>query len=854
MRAKIKVISSSLIFKIISTLIAIVSISAIFVCNFSENRTEISADSGTYVGTFNGVAHYSSEFDADHTVNYLGMDCYIDDTNKVVYLTGIQTDWVDADTNPNIEAPYANCNTYNKFDMYSVRKHVVINAKIKYGNGLFANCGNLESIDIQSNADFSELESAYKMFSNCNNESLTSLDFSNADLRAFTSATRMFEGCSHVTKFTFDDNRLPVNLTGAYHMFNGCTSLTELDLSRWKINGSTDGMFEGCSALSTLTFSSTASTYNSTNAYHLFAGCSSLTSLVLSGWTINNCTTDSMFDGCGALSTLTFSSTANTYNSINAWHMFKGTALTTLDLSGWTITGTTDSMFEYSTNLSTVTFSSTANTYNSTNAYHLFKGTSITSLDLSGWTINGSTNGMFEACSALSTLTFSSVPNTYIYKSTDAYYMFNGCTNLTSLDLSSFDFTTPTSCLGMFSGCEAIKAINFGPKCTFEACTNFSWMFNFCKQLRYSTFTSDSVNTLFSVSMFDTSSATTMEHMFYYCASIGELNLGSFNTKLVTNAKEMFRNAEISRFTFGTNCTFDLCENMSGMFGDNQSLGQLDISNFNTAACTDISDFVNFDRNLTKITFPANAFSNCTNFHSAFYGLEEAKNIDFSKLNTHSAEDMRYMFAQSEMQFHARNDLATLDLSNFDTSNVKYAEGMFSNNTKPLEIIFGDDCTFANCTNFKDMFKNSSGIKKIDLSTFSIKNGANVTDMLLNTNGVHELIIKDTTTNVTINLNGTYHLAETKVNELGKTVVKKVTDTTYTQIEPSTLTALSYLIKEYNTETHEIKHEFTNGVCSICGYEDLYLGTYNGTSYHVSDITDSFKENDADVEYFNWLE
>ena len=109
--------------------------------------------------------------------------------------------------------------------------------------------------------------------------------------------------------------------------------------------------------------------------------------------------------------------------------------------------------------------------------------------------------------------------------------MFSGCTNLISLDLSSFDTSKVTRMNGIFQYCSGLTSIEFGDNFSTSKITNMSNMFSSCYNL-----------TSLDLSSYDTSKVTSMDRMFYYCSGLTTLNLSNWNTSNVTNKIYMFYN------------------------------------------------------------------------------------------------------------------------------------------------------------------------------------------------------------------------------------------------------------------------------------------------------------------------
>ena len=89
-------------------------------------------------------------------------------------------------------------------------------------------------------------------------------------------------------------------------------------------------------------------------------------------------------------------------------------------------------------------------------------------------------------------------------KVTSMYSMFENCSSLTSLDLSSFDTSKVTNMRDMFASCSSLTSLD--------------------------------------LSSFDTSNATNMRSMFAGCSSLTSLDIANFDTSNVTNFDALFNN------------------------------------------------------------------------------------------------------------------------------------------------------------------------------------------------------------------------------------------------------------------------------------------------------------------------
>ncbi|MBF1065360.1 MAG: DUF285 domain-containing protein, partial [Prevotellaceae bacterium] len=134
-------------------------------------------------------------------------------------------------------------------------------------------------------------------------------------------------------------------------------------------------------------------------------------------------------------------------------------------------------------------------------------------------------SGMFEGCPELTSL---DLKNFNTQNVTDMSRMFSDCITLTSLDLMNFNTQNVTNMSSMFSFCSALTSLdlkNFNTKNV----TDMSLMFSFCKAL-----------TSLDLKNFNTRNVTKMNSMFYYCSALTSLDLKNFNTQNVTDMNSMF--------------------------------------------------------------------------------------------------------------------------------------------------------------------------------------------------------------------------------------------------------------------------------------------------------------------------
>ena len=190
--------------------------------------------------------------------------------------------------------------------------------------------------------------------------------------------------------------------------------------------------------------------------------------------------------------------------------------------------------------------------------------------------------------------------------------MFQSCSSLTNLDLSSFNTANVTTMHYMFINCSSLTSLGLSNLNTSNV-TDMSAMFSLCSSL-----------TNLDLSSFNTANVTNMENMFLDCSSLTSLDLSSFDTSKVTDMTAMFgyctsiKKLDLSNFNTSSVTLFGRDGYINGMFNDCSSLISLDLSNFNTA--------------------------NVTDMYGMFYGCSSLTNLNISDFNTTNVGSMSYMF------------------------------------------------------------------------------------------------------------------------------------------------------------------------------------------------------------------
>jgi len=110
--------------------------------------------------------------------------------------------------------------------------------------------------------------------------------------------------------------------------------------------------------------------------------------------------------------------------------------------------------------------------------------------------------------------------------------MFNGCSGLTSLDISNFNTSIVQNMQSMFDSCSGLTSLDVSSFNTANV------------QNMYAVFYGCSSLTSLDVSSFNTASVTTMAYMFTNCTNLTGLQISGFDVSSVTNGTGFLQNAD----------------------------------------------------------------------------------------------------------------------------------------------------------------------------------------------------------------------------------------------------------------------------------------------------------------------
>ena len=308
---------------------------------------------------------------------------------------------------------------------------------------------------------------------------------------------------------------------------------------------------------------------------------------------------------------------------------------------------------------------------------------------------------MFNGCSALSSLDLSNF-NTAIV--TNMSYMFFNCANLSSLDLSNFNTAIVSDMSLMFGSCSTLSSLDLSNFYTKEV-RDMSYMFSRCSAL----------TTIYASDKFVTSKVQSGISMFSACKNLKGTILNYKDSKTDHTYANCGTNGyftpvfEYAEFNEGT-----------GTLTFRRGLSKPKGAYALNLEASEPGWWSTHRYEIKKVVFDA-SFANArpTSCYKWFHHCTNLATIEgIENLNTENVTNMHGMF------FYCPN-LSSLDLTNFSTGNVTDMNAMFGDCQK-LSSLDLTSFNTANVTNMHMMFISCQNLSSLDLTSF---NTANVTDM-----------------------------------------------------------------------------------------------------------------------------
>lgn len=233
-----------------------------------------------------------------------------------------------------------------------------------------------------------------------------------------------------------------------------------------------------------------------------------------------------------------------------------------------------------------------------------------------------------------------------------------------------------------------------------------------------------------------------------YAKSVMALGDVSFRTAIDIVNKSDAKNVDLTMISPKNETSLE------GLFYKNTNLMHINASNWDTSNITSLAFTFASMENIESVDFAEWDVSNVNSFFGMFDASPKIENIDVSKWDTSSATDMAWMFNRNNLKsldvsnFNTRKvtnmfamfsgciSLTRLDISNFDTSKVLDFGRVFSFWGTVCEELNISGLNLKRCTSINDTFRSTNfkvircdGLKlpNIDMSTIGLDSSTALT-------------------------------------------------------------------------------------------------------------------------------
>ncbi|MBQ8951125.1 MAG: BspA family leucine-rich repeat surface protein [Eubacterium sp.] len=663
---------------------------------FSEDNCYIKA-----ISTFQSCFHSFTAMEENTFISHL-------DTSEVTRLklmfcrctslTSLNISNISAKNSTDTTGMFANCEILRELHIENINT-----TRVRYFENMFLNCNNLCDVYTANNSGegfesghmYIDLDSAYdihNLFMGCNSLKAVTLS---GNPNGFTPLGQGYNQNLKVTR-TGDGN--------VEGVFANCTGIEEIYLTDLVFEDREDKPLydNGGNPKSTkITFFSrfiptktnlkkvivkncAFPNIQSTHFSSFFKSCTNLEEVVIANSRFDSLTgADSMFRTCTSLKSIDFSGTTFNSTSLNMDYMFEGCSeLKIADFSKMTVNGTSLSMKGMFMNCTSLKKYAASDSQIDGMAYFdsMFSGCkALTSVDFTGMNINStglSASAMFRNCTSL-TGQNDTGDNPTNYLNLSAFNggkiktfsnMFEGCTSLRAVALSTLDTSAADAFNAMFLGCTALGTDNEEVEINISHADNVTDFFKNCSKLYSVKFTGNenlnSTNVKFNSYLYNSG--------FTGCNNLRKI---SYNNLKFTSLK--------------SDNTGDALRKLLGSNTIRAQLMEVELHNLkfenSTVTC---KDAFNGCKNLEKVTLDRISFSNNTSMANMFKDCHKLKTIiGLNSISTSSINNMSYMFDSCY-------NLEMLDLSSFDTSGI-------TNNANNLYYMFGTQTNVNGITSSK---------------------------------------------------------------------------------------------------------------------------------------------------------
>ncbi len=461
-----------------------------------------------------------------------------------------------------------------------------------------------------------------------------------------------------------------------------------------------------------------------------------------------------------------------------------------------------------------------------TNMFEMFDGcSSLKALYLSSFNTQNVTTmyGMFSRCSSLQSLDLSSFNTENVYHMS---YMFSNCSSLQVLDISSFNIHTAINIHDMFEGCTSLRTIYCNDDWS-GTTANSEYMFFNCISLvggrgtKYDRNVEDATYARPDGGQSAPGYFTVKGEVYTeFVASTGTLtyyyDLKRKSRSGITELYDPVGNPDALRFNDYHDKVLKAVIDPSMKNAPLTSMKGMFFGGINVSVINCLSAMTSI-RGLENLNT-----TGVTNMESMFRECSSLTMLDLSSFNTQNVTNMYAMFSSC-------SSLKSIDVRSFNTQNVTNMDMMFYN-CSSVQILVTRSWNTQNVTNMYGMFSGCSSLLSVDLGSFNTENVTNMQKMFSGCSSLPSINLSSfNTQNVTdmsLMFRGCSSLTRL---DLSKFNTRSVSDMSLMFMECSSLTSLD--LSMFNTRN--LKKALS--MFYLCSK----LQTIDMTSFDLSNVTEA---------------
>ena len=305
-------------------------------------------------------------------------------------------------------------------------------------------------------------------------------------------------------------------------------------------------------------------------------------------------------------------------------------------------------------------------------------------------------------------------------------------------------------------------------------------------------------------------------YIFGYYSSLSSMDLTYLDTSNVTNMYRMFYNSSATTLDLSSFDTSNVT-NMDWMFYKSAATKIKGLNNFSTSKVTDMSSMFGYSK-LTTLDLSSFDTSNVKNMFYMFFSSVATEIKGLNNFNTSKVTNMYGMFFGTKA--------TSLDLSSFDTSNVTSMKQMFYMSAA-TEIKGLNDFNTSKVTNMGGMFGYSK-LTCLDLSSFDTSKVTNMYQMFYNSKATEIKGLNNSSTSKVTDMSYMFGLSKLTTLDLSSFDTSNVTnmsemfdDSAATEIKglnnfsTNKVTNMSYMFRLSKLTTLDLSNFDTSNVTNM---------------------------------------